>query len=115
MTFEELNKSRELRKEINQLKQTRASLSREFPKESNFDELDRLIREKRELRCAELIRLENYIDTIEDSVTRQILRGRFVQGMSWEAVAQRIGNNTAEGVRSRCIRYINARNKETGG
>lgn len=55
----------------------------------------------------ELLRLMNYISGIEDSLTRQILTARFVDNMSWTAVAVRVGGgNTATTVRQRCNRFL---------
>lgn len=52
-------------------------------------------------------RLERYIASIEDSVTRQIFTYRFVNGLSWTQVAACIGgDNTADGVRKVCTRYV---------
>ena len=55
----------------------------------------------------ELLRLMNYISGVEDSLTRQILTARFVDNMSWTAVAIRVGGgNTATTVRQRCNRFL---------
>jgi len=64
--------------------------------------------EARVLRCQqEKIKLENYIDTIPDSVTRQIFCLRFINGLPWRQVAVSIGgNNTEDSVRMACMRYI---------
>lgn len=59
-------------------------------------------------RClAEQLRLESYIATIPDSLTRQIFTLRFVEGHTWHAVAARLGGgNTPEGVKKRAYRYL---------
>lgn len=55
----------------------------------------------------ELNRLNRYIAGIDDSLIRQILTLRFVNGLSWQQVAMSIGgNNTADGVRMVAYRYI---------
>lgn len=55
----------------------------------------------------ELLRLMNYISGVEDSLTRQILTARFVDNLSWTAVAIRVGGgNTATTVRQRCNRFL---------
>ncbi len=53
--------------------------------------LDEMI-EKALARCMHLYTLAfGYIDTIEDSMTRQIFRYRYLDGFTWDKVAQSIG------------------------
>lgn len=52
-------------------------------------------------------RLERYISTIDDSLTRQIFTYRFVNGLPWSQVAACVGDGyTAEAVRQTAHRYI---------
>lgn len=52
-------------------------------------------------------RIINYISSIEDSVTRQVLFYRHVSLMSWGDVAASMGgNNTSEGLRKRYDRFL---------
>ena len=52
-------------------------------------------------------RLNRYIANVPDSLTRQIMALRFVNGMSWNQVAMRVGGgNTADGVRMLVNRYL---------
>lgn len=61
----------------------------------------------RKARCwDELNRLNEYIDGVDDSLTRQILTLRFMNGLSWQQVANHVGNNTADSVRMLCNRYL---------
>ena len=62
----------------------------------------------RQIQCIhERARLERWISTIPDSLTRQVFQYRFVDGLAWEQVAQRIGGgNTMEGVKKRCYRHL---------
>lgn len=112
MTFDELYEVRDLRDEIRQLTQTRAQLRRELPTCAEFPELERCLEEKRARLSDELMRLETYIDTIPNSFTRRLFRYRFTLGLSWEAVAWRMGgNNTADSVKKYAQRHI-VREKE---
>ena len=55
----------------------------------------------------EKVKLEVYINSIPDSLTRQIFHLRFVDGESWEGVADRVGgNNSPGGVKQRVFRFI---------
>ncbi len=52
-------------------------------------------------------RLERYISGIDDSLTRQIFTYRFVDGLTWRQVADRIGGrNTEDGCRKAVQRYL---------
>ena len=48
-----------------------------------------------------------WISSIEDPLTRQIFRLRFLCGLSWADVAQTVGGrNSDSGVRTVCYRYM---------
>ena len=51
-------------------------------------------------------RLVTYINGIEDSLTRQIFTARFVDGLRWEQVADRVGGSS-DAVKKTCYRYLN--------
>lgn len=59
-------------------------------------------------RCRiELIRLNDYISACPDSLTRQILTYRFVNGLSWNQVAANVGMSATEySVKHIAYRYI---------
>lgn len=51
--------------------------------------------------------IEEYINTVEDYHIRLILSYRFVDLMSWNQIAMKIGgNNTADSVRKACNRFL---------
>ena len=62
----------------------------------------------RKARCwDEMNRLNAYIDGVEDSLTRQILSLRYVNGLSWQQVADSVGgNHTDKSVSKICYRYL---------
>lgn len=60
----------------------------------------------------ERARLERYIADVPDSLTRQIMTLRFVNGLTWRQVAACVGGgNTEDGVRKTCSRYVDATNR----
>lgn len=66
-----------------------------------------IIKEKQERCIKERLRIEEYICGIPDSHTRRIFSLRFVDGLSWFAVARCIGgNSTEDGVKKICYRYL---------
>ena len=55
----------------------------------------------------ELNRLNRYIESVGDSLIRQILIYRYVNGFTWNQVAANIGGgNTADGVKKACYRFL---------
>ena len=72
-------------------------------------DLEEVIKARLVLAQKERIRLERYITTIPDSLTRQIFEDRFVSLMSWDEVAMDIGGGrgcTADRVKKICYRYL---------
>lgn len=62
---------------------------------------------KVQLSVVEYNRLNRYIASISDSLVRQILALRYINGLSWGQVAQSIGGgNTADSVRMLCERFL---------
>jgi len=69
----------------------------------------------KQIQCIhERARLERWINDIPDSLTRQVFRYRFVNGLSWVQVAYAVGGGNTEGsVRKRCYRYMKEQGIET--
>lgn len=58
-------------------------------------------------------RLERYIATVPDSLTRMIMTYRFVNGLPWAQVAYSIGGgNTEDSVKKRVYRYLDSTEDE---
>lgn len=80
----------------------------------DYEDYNRRIRRlQRQLnrRVEELLDLvdetNEYIESIEDSLIRQIIALRYINGLTWEQVAASIGgNNTADSVRMLCDRFL---------
>ena len=50
---------------------------------------------------------ENFIDNVDDSLARTILRARYLKGYTWKQVATSIGgNNTPDSVRMTANKYL---------
>lgn len=69
------------------------------------------LQRKLQRRMEELIDLveetNEYIESIEDSLIRQIIALRYINGLTWDQVAASIGgNNTADSVRMLCDRFL---------
>ena len=62
----------------------------------------------------ERARLERWINELPDSLTREIFRHRFVEGLKWPQVAEAVGaGNTADRVKKICYRYIDREDART--
>lgn len=82
---------------------------------SNFDvsDMEELlgIEDKIQQSYSEYNRLIGYINGIEDAHIRQITTLRYVNGLSWQQIAFRIGGgNTSDSVRKTCMRFLLAAN-----
>jgi len=70
-------------------------------------EIREAIEAKKQLCLAEYKRLMNYITDVDDSLMRQILTFRYVNGFSWVQVAMHIGGgNTEDSVRKAHKRFL---------
>lgn len=80
----------------------------------DYEDYNRKVRRlQRQLqrRLDELIDLveetNSYIENIDDSLIRQIISLRYINGLTWDQVAASIGgNNTADSVRMLCDRFL---------
>jgi len=62
---------------------------------------------KREHALMERLAIEQFIDSIEDSLTRTIFEERYIQGRSWSPVAKAAGGaNTRDSVRMIAKRFL---------
>lgn len=55
----------------------------------------------------ELSRLNRYIQSVKDPLTKQIMIYRFINGYSWRKIAFQVGgNNSVDSVKKRLYRYL---------
>lgn len=80
-----------------------------FEQRRNLRKLQHEINEKIQQCSGEYSRIMRYINSIEDSLTRQIFRYRFIDGWSWVKIACEVGgDNTEDSVRKITERYLDA-------
>ena len=124
---ERLNQLRYLKREVDELSQRIAQLELEaqggsgrisgMPRSHRLDDRvaqaaasiadlrDRM--EERRLDCmVELGRLYAFIDDADDSLIRQILAARYIDGLSWQRIAMRIGEGDEQVPRRLHNRYL---------
>ncbi len=104
MTVEELSQLRWLKKEI---WHQRKKLDEIDGKTVESQELKHIIEDNIKKLETERLRAEIYIQDIPDSLARQIIRLRFVDGKSWRAIAMIVGGgNTESSVKKICYRKL---------
>lgn len=78
-------------------------------------DLEELLRLNREKRIVEKQRLERYIDSVDDSLTRQVMELRFNELLPWNAVAARMGGGASvDALKKMVYRYLERHNKAAG-
>lgn len=79
--------------------------------EESYNRKVRRLQRKLNRRLEELMNLveetNEYIESIDDSLIRQIIALRYINGLTWQQVAAHIGgDNTADSVRMACNRFL---------
>ncbi len=66
-------------------------------------------------RCNQIkVRIDKFLNSIDDSLTRQIFYYRYVRCMSWKKVSYMTGGyNSEDGVRKIAERYLKSLNKDS--
>lgn len=68
-----------------------------------IDDLERAYLKK----CRRRDNLKRYIDEIEDTQIKLIIKFHFIKGLTWQQTAQKIGgNNTKDSVRKAAYRFV---------
>jgi len=117
MTIKELSQLYHLNREIEldekQLQELRDKLKyykrhneRENEARILIHEQQELIHIKQKRAYIEQNRLYRFINTVDDSIMRQILTYRFVNGLTWQQVAECIGEYDESYVRRKCNAYL---------
>lgn len=76
-------------------------------------DLEDLLRLNREKRVVEKQRLERYIESVNDSLTRQAMRLRFCELLPWNAVASRMGGGcSVDALKKMVYRYLERHNDD---
>lgn len=96
--------------ELPDLPQLPQNLSPKIAEE--IESCKKLIENRVEQSILEYRKLCEYVANIEDSMMRQIITLRFIQGMSWVQVAMELGGgNSADSVRMMVKRFIAKQHK----
>jgi hypothetical protein len=128
MTLKELYQLRDLNREIDMLKRELAQLRASPPGLSGarltgmpsgtvtgnaveqyavtVADLEAMITQRAARCLQERLKLQGYIRSIPDSLTRQIFTLRFVWGYSWTRVAMELRGISADAARMICFRYV---------
>lgn len=85
-----LNKTYYLKLEIEQIRDQIESLSPITEETSKKDKLIFLLNRKLNKYCDELLKVNAYIEQIEDTQTRVIARYRFIENKSWAEISEKM-------------------------
>ena len=103
MTLKELYEYRELDREI---AEDQVRLESIKAVGGCDDSLVREISEKIRRRNSKLRRIYIFVERIPDAHTRRIFKLRFIDGLSWNCLAHKIGGTTADAARMTVKRYL---------
>ena len=117
MTVKELSQlyhlNREIERDEKQLQELKDKLGHYKRHQKSGNETKMLIREQQELirvkqkrAYIEQNRLYRFINTVDDSLMRQILTYRYINGLTWQQVAECIGEYDESYVRRKCNAYL---------
>lgn len=113
MNLKELSQAHFIKKEIELYKQELTRLREQGSSKEEIKEAKAQLEIKRKQLDEELARIIKYINSIPNSVTRQVFYHRFINNESWTKVALSIGGgNTAESVKKICYRYLQRQGKD---
>lgn len=110
MNLKELSQAYYINREIEHYKQ---ELSRLRNRDSAKKEIESQIELRKNQLVEEHARIVRFINSIPNSVTRQIFYHRFINNESWTKVAHSIGGgNTSASVKKICYRYLQRQGKD---
>lgn len=113
MTTRQLAQIRQLRKEVEQDKILAINLQKQFKDTDGINDLMQLMAAKQEHLISEYIEAEKFISSVNDSLVRQILTIRYIEGLSWSRTALKIGGgNTPDSIRKMVYRYMERNNHD---
>ena len=103
MTLKELYEFRDLDQEITEDRARLESIKNNGDYETT---LAKEIADKIKRRNAKLCRIYIFVERIPDAHTRRIFKLRFIDGLSWNSLAHKIGGTTADAARMTVKRYL---------
>jgi len=69
-----------------------------------YEKLQRIYEDRVTRQTKTILKIETFIDTIEDSNIRNIINCRYIQGLSWAATAQRVYGYPSESIARMAIK-----------
>lgn len=78
----------------------------DFSRKNKLEELEAILVEREAMIIIQQVEIEKYINSIEDSKTRQIFVHRYIDNMEWKQVAQVMGYNNEDTSRKAHDRFL---------
>lgn len=100
------NRIEDVESDIDNLKLKELSTKQNCEFESVLNELKDTLRESRLELCKTYLAIEQFIESVDDSIMRQIMRYRFIDCNTWQEVANRVKGNTSASLRTMYYRFM---------
>ena len=96
----------QIRQQLEEEQETKGAYTLTGEETEHLQQVQEILKNKIRERWEERLRLENWLDEIPDSLVRQAVRLRYVEGLHWQQVAIRLGLESESTARIMVSRFL---------
>lgn len=96
----------QIRQQLEENQETKGAYTLTGEETEHLQQVQEILKNKIRERWEERLRLENWLDEIPDSLVRQAVRLRYVEGLRWQQVAIRLGLENESTARIMVARFL---------
>ena len=96
----------QIRQQLEENQETKGAYTLTGEETEHLQQVQEILKNKIRERWEERLRLENWLDEIPDSLVRQAVRLRYVEGLRWQQVAIRLGLESESTARIMVSRFL---------
>lgn len=96
----------QIRQQLEENQETKGAYTLTGEETEHLEKVQEILKNKIRERWEERLRLENWLDEIPDSLVRQAVRLRYVEGLRWQQVAIRLGLESESTARIMVSRFL---------